>query len=119
MDEEQFDASEGEYVTPQSEPRFWSRPLVLVLVSVFLSSGITVIGMSVGWKASTDTFAAVTTVKMEQYDHRIHDLEEDDKDRLKASDLQMRDQLLDSKLSLLQSEIAGLKDQISNIPVHR
>lgn len=119
MDEEQFDASEGEFVTPQSEPRFWSRPLVLVLVSVFLSSGITVIGMSVGWKASTDTFAAVTTIKMQQHEERLHSLEDDDKDRLKASDLAMRDQLLDAKLSLLQSEIAGIKEQISNIPVHR
>jgi TolA-binding protein len=112
MDEEELlNLSEGEIVTPQPETRFWSKPLVLVLVS----SLITATGMSVGWKASMDTFAAVSTVRMQQHDERISRLEADDSDRIRASDLAMRDQLLDAKLSLLQSEIAGLKEQISGM----
>lgn len=118
MDEKIFEP-EGESVTPQPEQRFWSRPLVLVLVSITLSSGITAIGMSVGWKASMDTFAAVNTVKMQQHEDRIHALETQDNDRVKASDLAIRDQLLDAKLSLLQEEIADLKDQLGLRPSHR
>lgn len=112
MDEnEVLIAPEGEPVTSQPETRFWNKPLVLVLVS----SLITATGMSVGWKASMDTFAAVSQVRMQQHDERLAKLEADDSDRIRASDLAIRDQLLDAKLSLLQSEIAGLKEQINGI----
>jgi uncharacterized small protein (DUF1192 family) len=99
-------------MTPIAEQRFWSRPLVLVLVSIFLSSGISGVVVSFGWKASMDTFSAVSTTEIRHHDERIHALELQDSDRIKASDLALRDQLLDAKLSLLQAEIADLKDQL-------
>lgn len=119
MDGAEIFMHEGDPVTTPAEQRFWSKPLVLVLVSIILSSGITTIGMSVGWKASIDTTTAVYAVKMQDQGDRLTRLEENDKDRIKASDLAMRDQLLDAKLSLLQSEIASLKDQVSTIQVVR
>lgn len=113
-DIEQINPERGEPV------RFWNRPLVLVLVSIFLSSGITATGMSIGWKASIDTFAAVNTVKMQQHEERLSRLETDDNDRIKASDLALRDQVIDAKLALIQSEISAVKEQIGSLRVsHR
>jgi hypothetical protein len=109
---EEIVGTEGHSATPAAEQRFWSRPLVLVLVSIFLSSGISGVVVSFGWKASMDTFSAVSATEIRHHDERIHALELQDSDRIKASDLALRDQLLDAKLSLLQAEIADLKDQL-------
>lgn len=108
-------SNERENVSPHREPRFWSRPLVLVIVSIVLSSGISGTVLCFGWKASTDTLNAVSTVKLQEHDEKIRQLEIENSDRIKGSDLAMRDQLLDAKLSLLQSEIAGLKEQITGM----
>jgi hypothetical protein len=66
-----------------------------------------------------DTFSAVSANEMRHHDERIHALEMQDSERIKASDLAIRDQLLDAKLSLLQAEIADLKDQLGLRSGHR
>lgn len=113
--------AEGEDVpTIPREHKFWSRPLVLVLVSVCLSSGISGAVVSFGWKASMDTFSAVSTVKIQEHETKIERLELDRANQISKDDLAIRDQLLDAKLSAVQYEIQALKEQIANSRVeHR
>ena len=91
---------------------FWRHPLVLVFVSIVVSTGISTAVMSFGWKASIDTFNATTAVKLQQDEEKIRTLEQRDSDRIKASDLAMRDEVINTKLTLLQSEIADIKEQV-------
>src|SRR4051794_37787439 len=110
LDGEETRTFEGEPdpVANYSPQSFWSRPLVLVFVSIVLSSGISGSVVSFGWKASIDTINAVTSVKLADHEEQLHRLQTAESDRIKASDLAIRDQLLDAKLSLLQSEIADV-----------
>ena len=89
----------------------WNRPLACVLLSSCISGAF----LSFGWKASMDTVNAVNTVKLNEHDEAIKSLQQQEHDRIKASDLAMRDQLLDAKLSLLQAEIAGVKEQLASM----
>jgi hypothetical protein len=95
---------------PQSE---WKGRLALVVGSSLLSTFISVGTVSIGWKASIDATNAVTAVKMSQQQDRIDRL---DREAVRATDLVYRDQLLDAKLSVLNTKIEELKEQISNIP---
>jgi hypothetical protein len=116
MDDEQIVTLVGETVSAK-EQAFWSRPLVLVLVSAALSSGISGAVVSFGWKASMDTFAAVSAEKLQQHETAIEALQKDNADRIRASDLALRDELIDAKLSSVQSEISDMKDQLKNLRV--
>jgi hypothetical protein len=96
-----------------SEPRseLFGR-VMLVLCSTLLSSVISAVVVSIGWKASIDTLNAVTAVKLTQAQDRIDRL---DREAVRATDLVYRDQLLDSKLSAINIKIEELKDQVSNL----
>jgi hypothetical protein len=107
------DETEKPVEMPRSDG--WLGRIALVLCSSLLSTIISVTAVSIGWKASIDTFSAVTTVKMTADEERIKRLE---RDQIKSSDLVYRDQLVDAKLAALDIKIDALKDQIANIPVH-
>jgi len=106
------DETEIHVAQPQSE---WKGRLILVVCSTLLSSAISVGTVSIGWKASIDTMNAVTQVKMSQQQDKIDVL---DREAVRARDLVYRDQLLDAKLSTLNSKIEELKDQITSISTH-
>jgi hypothetical protein len=112
MERDEVELTETEHRMPASR-NDWTRQLILVLVSSALSSLISVAAVSIGWKASIDTFSAVTTVKMNTSDDRIKQLESD---HIKSTDLAYRDQLMDAKLAALTIKIDELKEQISNLP---
>jgi hypothetical protein len=109
-DEREPEGTETHVGEPSSE---WKGRLILVACSTLLSSLISVGTVSVGWKASIDTMNAVTAVKMGQQQDRIDRL---DREAVRATDLVYRDQLLDAKLSVLNTKIEELKEQISNLP---
>lgn len=117
MDDDQL-TTLGDDVQVKGQP-FWSRPLVLVLVSAVLSSGISGVVVSLGWKASMDTFAAVSKERLDQHEAAIESLQKDNNDRIRASDLALRDELIDAKLSSVQSEISDMKDQLKNLRIER
>lgn len=90
----------------------WIGRVSPVLVSVVLSSMISAVVVSVGWKASIDTINAVTAVKIQQNTERIDRL---DRETVKQSDMAYRDQLLESKLQLLSIKISTLDDKITEL----
>jgi hypothetical protein len=105
------DETENPVEMPRSDG--WLARIALVICSSLLSTIISVTAVSIGWKASIDTFSAVTSVKMAVDEERIKRLE---RDQIKSTDLVYRDQLVDAKLAALDIKIDALKDQISNIP---
>jgi len=100
-------------IAPVNPKDGWLGKLALVACSTLLSSAISVAAVSIGWKASIDTFSAVTTVKMNASDERLKQLEHD---QVKSTDMALRDQLMDAKLAALTIKIDELKEQISNLP---
>ncbi len=90
----------------------WLSRVSPVLLSVVLSSLISGVVVSIGWKASIDTLNAVSAIKIqESADH----LEKLDRETVKTSDMAYRDQLLDSKLQLLSIKITTLDDKITEL----
>jgi hypothetical protein len=112
--EREPDETENHVATPRSDG--WLGRMALVLCSTLLSSIISVTAVSIGWKASIDTFSAVTSVKMTADEERLKRLE---RDQIKSSDLVYRDQLMDAKLAALNIKIDELKEQITNLPTLR
>lgn len=117
FDEPQLAEMESGVTDGGSGPKnIWLGRIGLVLLSTALSSAISVTAVSIGWKASIDTLNAVSQVKIAEHEDRLNKL---DLQTVKLSDLVYRDQLLDSKLALLNLELAGLKDQIAELDAHK
>lgn len=112
MERDEIDMTETEHHMPASRSEL-GKQVALVFCSTVLSSLISVAAVSIGWKASIDTFSAVTNVKLVASDERIKQLETD---HIKSTDLAYRDQLMDAKLAALTIKIDELKEQISNLP---
>lgn len=94
----------------------WLGRVGLLLLSTVLSSFISVAAVSVGWKSSIDTINAVDQVKIAEHEARLNKI---DRKAVSRDDLVERDQLLDSKLSLLNFQISALKDQLTNMEARK
>jgi hypothetical protein len=100
----------------QQQKTAWLSRVSPVLLSIVLSSLISGVVVSVGWKASIDTLDAVLAMKTQENADKLDKL---DRDTVKTSDMVYRDQLLDSKLQLLSIKITTLDDKITELSARK